>query len=121
MIGQEHLKRITDALPILQRADPPLVREFMQKAFLTRIPVGRDVFMEDERVDPIALLLSGVVRVYKIGETGREITLYRPLGVKCKKSSTSNLYFDRVVQPPTGCWRACAWLDRVSRLRLSKF
>jgi CRP/FNR family transcriptional regulator len=28
-------------------------------------------------VDAIALLISGVVRVYKIGETGREITLYR--------------------------------------------
>lgn len=28
-------------------------------------------------MDSIALLLGGVVRVYKIGETGREITLYR--------------------------------------------
>ena len=28
-------------------------------------------------MDAIALLISGVVRVYKIGETGREITLYR--------------------------------------------
>ncbi len=84
MIGQEHLKRITDALPILRRADPALVREFMQKAFLTRIPAGRDVFMEDERVDTIALLLSGVVRVYKIGGAGREITLYRfGLGESC--------------------------------------
>jgi CRP/FNR family transcriptional regulator len=35
-------------------------------------------------VDGIALLLSGVVRVYKIGETGREITLYRfGLGQSC--------------------------------------
>ncbi len=84
MIGQEHLKRITDALPILRRADPALVREFMQKAYLTRIPAGRDIFLEDERVDTIALLLSGVVRVYKIGGTGREITLYRfGLGESC--------------------------------------
>jgi CRP/FNR family transcriptional regulator len=84
MIGQEHLKRITDALPILRRADPALVDEFMQKAFLTRIPAGRDVFMEDERVETIALLISGVVRVYKIGGTGREITLYRfGLGESC--------------------------------------
>jgi len=35
------------------------------------------VFLEGERVDAIALLISGVVRVYKIGEMGREITLYR--------------------------------------------
>jgi CRP/FNR family transcriptional regulator, anaerobic regulatory protein len=32
----------------------------------------------------LALLLSGAVRVYKIGETGREITLYRfGLGESC--------------------------------------
>jgi CRP/FNR family transcriptional regulator, anaerobic regulatory protein len=84
MIDQEQIKRITDALPILRRADPALVREFMQKAFLARIPAGRDVFLEDKRVDTIALLLSGVVRVYKIGGTGREITLYRfGLGESC--------------------------------------
>jgi CRP/FNR family transcriptional regulator len=35
-------------------------------------------------VDGIALLISGVVRVYKIGESGREITLYRfGLGESC--------------------------------------
>jgi CRP/FNR family transcriptional regulator len=84
MISQEHFKRIADALPILRRADPALAREFMQKAFLTRIPAGRDVFVEDDRVDTIALLLSGIVRVYKIGGTGREITLYRfGLGESC--------------------------------------
>jgi CRP/FNR family transcriptional regulator len=49
----------------------------MQKAYLARIPAGRDVFVEGDRADSIALLLSGVVRVYKIGGTGREITLYR--------------------------------------------
>ncbi len=56
----------------------------MQKAYLARIPAGRDVFVEGDRADAIALLLSGVVRVYKIGGTGREITLYRfGLGGSC--------------------------------------
>lgn len=41
------------------------------------LPAGREIFAEGDRVDGIALLMSGVVRVYKIGETGREITLYR--------------------------------------------
>lgn len=62
---------------MMRGADPALVREFMQKAYLARIPAGRDVFVEGDRADSIALLLSGVVRVYKIGGTGREITLYR--------------------------------------------
>jgi CRP/FNR family transcriptional regulator, anaerobic regulatory protein len=84
MIDQEHYQRIARVLPVLQRADSLLVREFQQHASFTRIPAGRDVFVEGDRADAIALLISGVVRVYKIGETGREITLYRfGLGGSC--------------------------------------
>lgn len=84
MISQEHYNRIIRVLPILQRADQQLAREFQQVATFTRIPAGRDVFIEGDRVDGIALLISGVVRVYQIGETGREITLYRfGLGESC--------------------------------------
>ncbi|MCL4531539.1 MAG: Crp/Fnr family transcriptional regulator [Chloroflexi bacterium] len=77
MIDQTQFKRISDALPFLQRADAQFVHDFQQVAFFAKIPTGHDVFLEGDRVDAIALLLSGVVRVYKIGETGREITLYR--------------------------------------------
>ena len=77
MIDENEFDRIARALPILQRADPDLKREFLQTASLARIPQGKDVFAEGDPIDAIALLVSGVVRVYKIGETGREITLYR--------------------------------------------
>ena len=77
MIDKNQLDKISKALPFLQHADPQLVREFEQSAFMARIPAGHDVFIEGDLVDAIALLISGVVRVYKIGETGREITLYR--------------------------------------------
>ncbi len=84
MIHPADFQRLTHTLPILRRADPDLARAFMQAAFIARIPAGRDIFMEGDRADHIALLLSGVVRVYKIGETGREITLYRfGLGQSC--------------------------------------
>ncbi|MHB8748851.1 MAG: Crp/Fnr family transcriptional regulator [Aggregatilineales bacterium] len=77
MIDQEQFTRIAAFLPILRQADPQMVREFYQGAYYVRIPTGRDMFAEDDRVDAIAVLVSGVVRVYKVGETGREITLYR--------------------------------------------
>ncbi len=77
MLDPKEYSRLLRALPILGRADPQMTHEFQQSAFFARIPKGRDVFVEGDRVDGIALLLSGVVRVYKIGETGREITLYR--------------------------------------------
>jgi len=84
MISQMHFDRIAQVLPLLQHSDPKLSREFMQAGLFTRIPAGRDVFVEGDRIDAIALLISGVVRVYKIGETGREITLYRfGLGESC--------------------------------------
>jgi len=77
MISQVHFDRIAKFLPVLQHSDSKLVNEFMQTAFFARIPAGHDVFVEGDSIDAIALLISGVVRVYKIGETGREITLYR--------------------------------------------
>ena len=84
MISQDQYNRIARALPVLSRADPQLVREFTQAAFFASIPAGRDIFVEGDDIEAIALLISGVVRVYKIGETGREITLYRfGLGESC--------------------------------------
>jgi len=84
MLDAEQFNRVTFALPFLQRADESLKRELKQQAQFAKIPAGHDVFVDGDRVDGIALLLSGVVRVYKIGETGREITLYRfGLGQSC--------------------------------------
>ena len=77
MIDKEQYQRIAQALPLLQRADPQLVFEFQKAAFFTKISAGQDVFLEGDRVDGIALLISGIVRVYKVGESGRQITLYR--------------------------------------------
>ncbi len=77
MIDKAQYERIARAMPLLRGASPELVREFQNAAFFAHIPAGRDVFLEGDRVDAIALLISGQVRVYKIGENGREITLYR--------------------------------------------
>ena len=77
MLDDSQVKRLAQSLPFLLQADSALIREIKQAATFTRIPARHDVFVEGDRVDAIALLLSGVVRVYKIGETGREITLYR--------------------------------------------
>ncbi|RPI87311.1 MAG: Crp/Fnr family transcriptional regulator [Chloroflexi bacterium] len=77
MLSQEQFLRFSRALPIFESSDTPLAREFQSMAYFASIPAGKDVFVEGEQAESIALLVSGVVRVYKIGETGREITLYR--------------------------------------------
>jgi CRP/FNR family transcriptional regulator len=77
MLEQAEFDKVARALPFLSGAEDRLVRDFQRAASFARIPRGRDVFTEGDQVDSIALIVSGVVRVYKIGETGREITLYR--------------------------------------------
>lgn len=84
MITTHLYERIAQVMPFLARTSPQMAREFQQAAIYARIPPGKDVFVEGDKADGIALLISGVVRVYKIGETGREITLYRfGLGESC--------------------------------------
>lgn len=77
MIEQKKYTQIQKLLPILRNAEPQMAQEFQKSAFLTKFVKGKDIFIEGDRVEGIGLLLSGTVRVYKIGETGREITLYR--------------------------------------------
>lgn len=84
MLTPEQYARIQQILPFLRQAEPQLARDFQSQAFFACILAGKDVFIEGDQVEAIALLISGVVRVYKIGETGREITLYRfGLGESC--------------------------------------
>ena len=92
MIGTSDFDRVLANLPMLRDAAPEVVRAFRQHGFLARIPAGRDVFVEGQQVDAIPLLLSGVVRVYQIGETGREVTLYRfRNGESCVLTATAIL------------------------------
>jgi CRP/FNR family transcriptional regulator len=77
LLDQKYFTQIARTIPFLQDADSQLAREFQRTAYYARIRAGREIFVEGDHVDGIALLMSGVVRVYKIGETGREITLYR--------------------------------------------
>lgn len=77
MIHPEQLQRLSASLPVFQNDTSTLLRDLQQAAFYARVPAGHDIFVEGSPIESIAILLSGVVRVYKIGENGREITLYR--------------------------------------------
>lgn len=77
MIDQDQFESIARLLPILQQADPQLAKEIQRNAYMAQIPTGTDLFVAGDSVDAIPLLISGLVRVYQIGETGREVTLYR--------------------------------------------
>lgn len=77
MLTQDQFTKALDLLPFMREAQHTIQQEFQREAYFARIPSGHDIFHFGDRVDAIALLVSGGVRVYKIGDTGREITLYR--------------------------------------------
>ena len=77
MIDRDEFLALTRVMPFLINADNQLLNEFRHIGFIANIPAGKDVFVVGDHAKAIALLVSGIVRVYIIGETGREITLYR--------------------------------------------
>lgn len=64
-------------LSFLEHADPELHRQFSEHARLIDLPAGSPICWEGDTCEQLAIVASGVVRVYKVGESGREISLYR--------------------------------------------
>ena len=60
------------------RDAPTAVKEqFQQHVIIHELPAGATVCWEGDHCQQLAIVLSGTVRVYKVGENGRELTLYR--------------------------------------------
>lgn len=55
---------------------PDLVRDLLEQSRRLTVPAGTHLYWEGDACSGIAFLFSGEIRVYKCGESGREITLY---------------------------------------------
>jgi len=77
VLTRERFARLARSFPFLADADTALAGELRSVATWARLPAGKQLFLEGERATSLPLLTSGQVRIYKIGRTGREITLYR--------------------------------------------
>jgi CRP/FNR family transcriptional regulator len=64
------------AFPGFGTGPEELVRDLLQSGRSAVIPQGRQIYSEGDACSAIAFVLSGEIRVYKVGQTGREITLY---------------------------------------------
>ncbi len=53
-----------------------LLRELLAIARHQDVPAGKQIYSEGDSCPVIAFVSSGEIRVYKTGQTGREITLY---------------------------------------------
>lgn len=64
------------AFPIFKDGNPSLVETILSASTCQAFFSPTQLYLEGDRCPGIAFVLSGEIRVYKIGETGREITLY---------------------------------------------
>jgi len=70
------VKRFLDIFPGFRQAPGDLTEKLVVSSRLQSFPAGQTLYLEGDRCSHIAFVLSGEIRVFKPGETGREITLY---------------------------------------------
>jgi len=62
--------------PAFRNSPDELIRDLLAAGRRQVVPAAKQIYAEGDSCSAIAFVLSGEVRVYKIGQTGREITLY---------------------------------------------
>jgi CRP/FNR family transcriptional regulator len=67
---------LLNTFPIFKEGDKNLVDTILSASTYQSFFSHTQLYLEGDRCPGIAFVLSGEIRVYKIGETGREITLY---------------------------------------------
>ncbi|MES9843499.1 MAG: Crp/Fnr family transcriptional regulator [Candidatus Sedimenticola sp. PURPLELP] len=78
MITDQALReQLTGSFDFLSAADSEFHTRFMQVASFAHLNKGDHICDEGTGCSHLALVISGTARVYKLGENGREITLYR--------------------------------------------
>lgn len=97
---------ILEALPIFDTASDEIIQEFLDNISEIKFPGHQLIVNEESQVGMLPILLKGSVRVYKLGESGREITLYRiEKGGSCILSAScilSGIKFPAIAQSETG-------------------
>ncbi|MEM8780176.1 MAG: Crp/Fnr family transcriptional regulator [Cyanobacteria bacterium P01_G01_bin.49] len=69
-------KTIASIFPFWKKLDTKTQKDFLSQGQYISLSVGEFICLEGDICHHLPLVISGSVRVYKIGENGREITLY---------------------------------------------
>lgn len=70
-------EKVFSLFPLFAKAGHDLQAELFEHATLAEIPAHQFICLEGNICSGIPLVLEGRARVYKLSESGREITLYR--------------------------------------------
>jgi CRP/FNR family transcriptional regulator len=93
-------------VPFLAQAPPALRRAFERSAGVVRLETGEYFLREGDSCEHFAVLVSGRIRVFKLAESGHEITVYSvgpgeacPLNASCILASRPAPATAMVVEP----------------------
>lgn len=75
-MNQAITETIAATFPFWENLDPESKTDFLAQVQHINLSAGQFVCLEGDICHHLPLVMSGSVRVYKIGESGREITLY---------------------------------------------
>ena len=70
------INKVIDTFPFLKKIPAELSSSFLTIGYRKQLKNSMQIYWEGDSCHGIAFILSGEIRVYKTGETGREITLY---------------------------------------------
>ena len=65
------------SFPVFRNSSDEFLQELISAASVRKVPAGKQIYSEGDSCAFIALILSGELRIFKVGQTGREITLYQ--------------------------------------------
>jgi CRP/FNR family transcriptional regulator, anaerobic regulatory protein len=69
--------KFMELLPFLTKESFKEIDDFFSALLFQKIPANKIISVEGDACNYFSFLLKGVIRVYKVGSSGREITLYR--------------------------------------------
>ncbi|MCP5064371.1 MAG: Crp/Fnr family transcriptional regulator [Ignavibacteriae bacterium] len=74
---EKYQSLIENELSFLNSNNDSLIQQILQHASIASLPKDTLIFDEGSTTNNLAVIISGKVRVYKLAESGREITIYR--------------------------------------------
>jgi CRP/FNR family transcriptional regulator len=69
--------QLENAFPFIRSLSPDDRRDLLAQCWHSVIPAGTVIMNEDIKCSGVTLIVNGLVRIYKLSDEGREVTLYR--------------------------------------------
>jgi CRP/FNR family transcriptional regulator len=76
MVRMIKTDRFLEIFPMFRKGSQRLVKDIMSYGRYRRVPSNTNLQLEGEPCHDLSLVLTGEKRIYKVSDTGREITLY---------------------------------------------